>query len=232
VAQQDVRHGMVCGVSGARLATSKYHTTYSTDTYLYLVLVLYLVHYQLIQHSPVSTSVALSLFIQYHFNYISTFRKAALIFVTSSQWGGWHHVEVHPDDWWIRKFELYGFKYEHALSEQAKGWANEDLNNATQIAPNGEPTQPRHIVNTLKVFSNPAVASLPQHAHLFPRHGCFDRYANGAEKTNFYSITKPCGKGADGWKYTTLPSDYDPLPVLPEMHQRWMNIIGANVTKK
>ncbi len=30
----------------------------------------------------------------YQPNYITAFRKAALIFVTHSNWGGWHHVEV------------------------------------------------------------------------------------------------------------------------------------------
>lgn len=37
--------------------------------------------------------------VNYHFNYISAFRKTALLFVTSSRWGGWHHVEVHDDPW-------------------------------------------------------------------------------------------------------------------------------------
>lgn len=37
---------------------------------------------------------------QYFKNYINTFRKCALIFATSSVWGGYHHVEVHPDYWW------------------------------------------------------------------------------------------------------------------------------------
>jgi hypothetical protein len=31
----------------------------------------------------------------YQPNYITAFRKAALIFVSHSLWGGWHHVEVH-----------------------------------------------------------------------------------------------------------------------------------------
>lgn len=35
----------------------------------------------------------------YHYNYFSAFRKSALIFATHSNWGGWHHVEVHSDDW-------------------------------------------------------------------------------------------------------------------------------------
>jgi hypothetical protein len=29
--------------------------------------------------------------LQYHFNFLTTFRKAAIIFATSSRWGGWHH---------------------------------------------------------------------------------------------------------------------------------------------
>lgn len=28
-------------------------------------------------------------------NYLPIFRRAALLFVTHSGWGGWHHVEVH-----------------------------------------------------------------------------------------------------------------------------------------
>lgn len=31
--------------------------------------------------------------LQYHFNYVAAFRKAAILMVTSSRWGGWHHVE-------------------------------------------------------------------------------------------------------------------------------------------
>ena len=31
----------------------------------------------------------------YQPNYVTAFRKAALIFVSHSNWGGWHHVEVH-----------------------------------------------------------------------------------------------------------------------------------------
>jgi SAM-dependent methyltransferase len=70
---------------------------------------------------------------QYHYNYITTFRKAAIIFVTSSRWGGWHHVEVHPDDWWIPKLESYGFRYDAALSDQIKRLARIESGNKTAI---------------------------------------------------------------------------------------------------
>ena len=33
----------------------------------------------------------------YQHNYLTTFLKAALIFVTHSNWGSWHHVEVHDE---------------------------------------------------------------------------------------------------------------------------------------
>jgi Methyltransferase domain len=37
----------------------------------------------------------------YHKNYFPAFRKSALIFATHSRWGGWHHVEVHDDKWYV-----------------------------------------------------------------------------------------------------------------------------------
>ena len=36
----------------------------------------------------------------YMLNYLPVFKKCALIFVTSSGFGGWHHVEVHEHYWW------------------------------------------------------------------------------------------------------------------------------------
>jgi len=101
---------------------------------------------------------------QYHFNYISTFRKAALIFVTSSRWGGWHHVEVHPDDWWIRKFESYGFRYDANITNEVKGWVVEEQQKSEYgNAPNGKKYAAVHVASSLKVFVNPVVAALPEH---------------------------------------------------------------------
>jgi hypothetical protein len=100
---------------------------------------------------------------QYHFNYITTFRKAALIFVTSSQWGGSHHVEIHNDDWWIQKFESYGLRYSKALTDQVQQWARIEKTNRTDIDPQGNPFHAGHILMSMKVFINPVVASLPQH---------------------------------------------------------------------
>ncbi len=57
---------------------------------------------------------------QYERNYIATFKKAAFLFVTHTKWGGWHHAEVHKSDWWINRFEMYGFKYSESLTEKAR----------------------------------------------------------------------------------------------------------------
>ena len=161
---------------------------------------------------------------QYLFNYMQTFRQAALIFATSSRWGGWHHVEIHSDVWWIRQFRLHGFQYEPELTAQVRKWAKEEAENDTRpLAPNGKPIHALHVEHTVKVFSNPAVASLPQHAHLFPHHGCFQAY-NKDQNTgpdHLISITRPCGRGVE----TKLPPHFEPLPVLPHMHQTWHDTI-------
>jgi len=164
---------------------------------------------------------------QYHFNYMSTFRKAALIFVTSSRWGGWHHVEIHPDEWWIRKIELYGFKYEPELTREAKSWASQFYGNYTE-APNGKQfVLANHPKNSLKVFSNSRVAALPEHAHLFPRPGCFVKYSKGGA---FISETRPCGITPKFiHQETKLPDTYEPLVLLPEMQERWNATVAASL---
>ena len=42
-------------------------------------------------------------------NYQTIFHKAAIIVASHSVWGGHHHVEVHPDWWWVVRMELAGF---------------------------------------------------------------------------------------------------------------------------
>ncbi|KAL7523708.1 hypothetical protein ACHAWF_000632, partial [Thalassiosira exigua] len=45
----------------------------------------------------------------YQPNYLTAFRKPALVFVTHSDWGEWHHVEVHDNDCWRVRWEAVGF---------------------------------------------------------------------------------------------------------------------------
>ena len=42
----------------------------------------------------------------YQQNYFATFRRAALIFMTASPTGGWHHVEQRNSWWWIARMEM------------------------------------------------------------------------------------------------------------------------------
>ena len=62
----------------------------------------------------------------YQPNYLTAFRSAALIFVTHSNWGGWHHVEVHDDDWWKIRWEAAGLVYSSELTSEARAVAMED----------------------------------------------------------------------------------------------------------
>ena len=93
--------------------------------------------------------------IQFHYNYISTFRKAAILFVTSSHWGGWHHVEIHENEWWIRKYEAYGFIYDAKLTNEIRTVASQEANQGILFPPNGEKYRAQHVWTTMKVFINP-----------------------------------------------------------------------------
>lgn len=56
----------------------------------------------------------------YQPNYITAWRKAALVFMTHSLWGGWHHVEVHDSTWWIVRMEAMGFVYSDILTKEMR----------------------------------------------------------------------------------------------------------------
>ena len=62
----------------------------------------------------------------HHANLLPTFRKAALIFATHSMWGGWHHVEVHDSDWWITKFQSFGFVFLSQITKKVKDIVKEE----------------------------------------------------------------------------------------------------------
>ena len=138
-------------------------------------------------------------------------------------------MEIHPDDWWIRKFELYGFRYDDELTQQARAWAEEDTNSSL-LAPNGQALYPQHLLLSLKVFVNPAVGALPRHQHLFPDDGCFLEYSFGEA---FLSRRRPCGSpGPEGTEHhleTPLPPHMLPLPLTADMHRRWNDTIAARL---
>ena len=156
--------------------------------------------------------------IQFQANYVAAFRKAALIFVTASTNTGWHHVEVHTPDWWIRKYESYGFKYDNVLTEELRGIAK--AGKKTYQAPNGVYLDGFYVRTKLMVFINPMVASLPEHAHLFPEHGCV--YRDGTKNI----VHRPCSIENGE---TPLPDSMLPLKLTQEMDDSWMKLINDNV---
>jgi hypothetical protein len=83
-------------------------------------------------------------------------KKAAIIMVTYSAWGGWHHVEVHPDgQYWLYRFAAQGFVYLPELTTKVKQLSSGSRNDGFNA---------QHLWLHLMVFVNPRVASLPEHA--------------------------------------------------------------------
>jgi hypothetical protein len=133
-------------------------------------------------------------------------------------------VEVHQDEWWIRKYESYGFRYDDTLTQKVRSLAREEKDNVTAIAPNGVSYNPQHLWLSMKVFVNPAVAAMPQHAHLFPEFGCFGQ--KGREKKKFH---RECGTGKEGALETPLAKDFYPLELTPEMDKEWEDLIRSKI---
>lgn len=101
---------------------------------------------------------------QYMDNYMPIFQKAALVFVTSSGVGGWHHVEVHEKWWWRGRMAAAGFVFLNDLTKQIRNHAQTQVHNNETAD---------HIIHGMDVYLNPRVASLPQHKHLFGGNGCY-----------------------------------------------------------
>jgi len=149
--------------------------------------------------------------LQFHYNYVTAFRKAALLFVTASTGSGWHHVEIHSNEWWIRKYESYGFKYDDELTQQVRGWARGGKYDYK--SPNGKFLDGFYIRVNMMVFVNPVVAALPEHAHLFPEKGCM--YIDGEKK----QIRYDCGSMRK--EETPLAKSMEPLKLTLEMDDKW-----------
>lgn len=160
--------------------------------------------------------------INYQHNYVAAMRKCALILVTSSRWGGWHHVEVHQDEWWIRKYESFGFRFDSKLTEKYKEIVRKE--SGTGIAPNGEHYNAQHLSLSLKVFINPAVASLPQHAHLFFEHGCF-------QGRNMDPRVCGVGGGSQAGVESVLPPEFLPLKLNASQDDAWMKLVQSHIQK-
>ena len=116
---------------------------------------------------------------QYIQNYVTVLKKAAVVFVTHSNFGGWHHVEVHDDRWWKLKYESFGLRYNEDLTELIRKKASQERNKMINVPVNNKHGKPahynaQHVWGTMMVFLNPTVAALPSHQHLFAEPGCYD----------------------------------------------------------
>lgn len=156
-------------------------------------------------------------------NYLTAFKKAAFIFVTHSNWGGWHHTEVHNDLWWISRFQMYGFVYSEKLTEKVKTVARKERQNGIPFPVYNKTYNPQHISNTMMVFINPAVASRPEHAHMLSEPGCYN---------NRPGYNKHCGEenNRNSRKVNTpIPEEFKFIPYKEDVHYKWEDLVKKSV---
>ena len=167
----------------------------------------------------------------FQYNYMQSFRKAAYIFLSHSKWGGWHHVEVHDQEWWIQRMQMYGFQYSERMTWQIRGvarrehrYAEKHQNELLQsIGPSGKPYNAQHVWLNMIVFINPAVASLPEHAHLMAEPGCFDKRDRVGDE--HVIINRECNDENE----TDLPESFKPLKLKPNARQIWLEKVRASI---
>jgi len=155
----------------------------------------------------------------YHVNLLPSFRKAGIIFATHSTWGGWHHVEVHDTDWWIQKFESYGFSYSEKMTETVRSIAAQ----AKDKEPlNGKRFKGQHVWLHMMVFINTQVTALPAHHHLFSYDGGHGCYSN-TDKTGetWRVMNRPCGKKEE----SKIPDYFLPIQLNSSMDKEWENLV-------
>ncbi|KAG7373409.1 methyltransferase domain containing protein [Nitzschia inconspicua] len=152
----------------------------------------------------------------FHKNLMPAFRQAAFLYVTHSVWGGWHHVEVHSSDWWIARFQSFGFVYNEYLTKQIKDVAS---SHREDPAPNGKTYNAQHIWTNMLVFINPAVASLPNHAHLLSGPSCTEGIIPKGQR--------PCDPAK---QESTLPPNFEPLALTVDMDIVWEKHVFGNTS--
>jgi hypothetical protein len=107
---------------------------------------------------------------QFQHNYFATFRRAAIIFMTASAFGGWHHSEIRQDWWWIAKMEAAGFVYSEELTHVIRTTAK--LERGTRDDEGKYQIVGQYISQSMMVFINPALSQRPEFEHLISGHGC------------------------------------------------------------
>jgi hypothetical protein len=82
----------------------------------------------------------------------------------------------------------------------------------------------------LQVYVNPAVAALPEHAHLFAEHGCYDHITSKIGKI----VNKECGKPlarSTGDNESVMPKSFYPITLTDAMDTAWENLVKMNIKK-
>lgn len=138
-------------------------------------------------------------------------------------------MEVHDDAWWINKFAMFGFVYSEELTKKVRSVAHSERYKG--FAPNGKDMNPQHIWLSMQVFINPAVAALPEHAHLLADPGCFLVGKKGG------IVNRECGEldpEFPGQKQTVsmesvLPEKFKALKLTADQDEKWFAHIKARV---
>mmetsp|Transcript_7880 Transcript_7880/g.16457 ORF Transcript_7880/g.16457 Transcript_7880/m.16457 type:complete len:380 (-) Transcript_7880:43-1182(-) len=182
---------------------------------------------------------------QYIQNYATVLKKAAVVFVSHSNWGGWHHAEVHDDRWWKLKYESFGLLYSDDLTELIRKKAQQEQKRQIRVPVNKEDGEPeyynaQHIWTSMMVFLNPTVAGLPSHQHLFAEPGCY----GGKGEEEWFSKKKqihyPCGEEKPDGKMAKdmaaeparLPDEYKPLVLTDEMQEEWERLVFKKTARE
>jgi hypothetical protein len=113
---------------------------------------------------------------------------------------------------------MYGFRYSKELTEQIRNVSKEDKGNI--FPPTGQTMNAQHVRISMKVFINPLVAALPEHAHLMGGIGGCHESGLGENIVN-----RECIKDSE----TPLDPAFHPLNLTEAQDEEWYEIIKANV---
>eukprot|EP01083_Nonionella_stella_P074596 202401_1 len=168
-------------------------------------------------------------------NYLTAFKKAALLFVTHSNWGGWHHTEVHDDTWWRARMEMYGFVYSEDYTKRVRqighketqarirfpvNVTKDDVNTGNRIY------DAHHIKSRMLVFINPLVASKPQHAHILSEGGCY--LSNKQPRVHCGEENNKRARKVN----TPIPDEFKNIIYKEEQHKKWEEMIHSKCNFK
>jgi len=130
---------------------------------------------------------------QYMDNYFPIFKRSAFVVATHAMQIGYHHVEVHTEDWWWRsRFTARGFIFSPELTELFREICR--VNN-----------QGTWYRQSVEVYINPQVASRPEHAHLFGGGGCLAELPSQNPDDKVKYVTAPCSGAQE------LPEAFRPV---------------------